>query len=272
MTSGGKQYFAVPVTTSDTFITYPVIDAQITGTNNSAALETVINQAESSDGGYACFVNAHVTVMTRQDERVRSAVNNATYAFPDGMPVYLIGKYLQGLDIEKISGPDVMAMMFENERGRSLRHFFYGATEEVLEKLVASLEIRYPGCNIVGAVSPPFRQLTKEEHAADLAAIRDADAQIVWVGLGAPKQELWMQANTDQLPDAMLMGVGAAFDFHAGMIERAPEWMQTWGLEWVHRLAQEPKRLWKRYLVTNTLFVYLAVRTQLTHSLLRMRT
>jgi N-acetylglucosaminyldiphosphoundecaprenol N-acetyl-beta-D-mannosaminyltransferase len=258
-----KSSQAVSKKTIEPVTTYPVIDAVITGTKIETALSLIIDSAESSEGGYACFVNSHVSVMTRQDKEVKSAVCSATYAFPDGMPVYLVGKYLNRLDIEKISGPNFMAMMFESERGKKLRHYFYGAQDGVLEKLVNSLNLRYPGCNIVGAVSPPFRQLSEKEHAADLKAMRTAGAQIVWVGLGAPKQELWMQANTAQVPNAMLMGVGAAFDFHAGTIERAPEWMQRRGIEWLHRLAQEPSRLWKRYLVTNVLFMYLVTKSEL---------
>ena len=236
-------------------ITYPVIDARIVGTTMADALEMVMSRAETSAGGYACFVNAHVSVMTRQEPKVRSAIASATYAFPDGMPVYLVGKYLHGLDIEKISGPDVMEKIFESERGRKLRHYFYGSTPEVLEKLTSSLQECYPGSNIVGAVSPPFRELSDEEQTAQLNAIRSSGAQLVWVGLGAPKQEYWMKANTSHLPKAVLLGVGAAFDFHAGTIKRAPEWARRLGFEWLHRLLQEPKRLWKRYSLTNSLFI-----------------
>jgi N-acetylglucosaminyldiphosphoundecaprenol N-acetyl-beta-D-mannosaminyltransferase len=240
--------------------TYPVIDAKIVGTTMSDALEMVMDRADASAGGYACFVNAHVAVMTRQENGVKSAVGDATYAFSDGMPVYLVGKYLHGLDIEKISGPDFLARMFASERGRKLRHYFYGSKPEVLEKLMASLKERYPGCNIVGSVSPPFRKWSEKEQTDELDAIRDSGTQIVWVGLGAPKQEYWMQENAKQVPKAMLMGVGAAFDFHAGTIKRAPEWAQRWGLEWVHRFLQEPVRLWKRYFVTNSLFIFFSLR------------
>jgi N-acetylglucosaminyldiphosphoundecaprenol N-acetyl-beta-D-mannosaminyltransferase len=245
------------------FQTYRVIDADIVATTASRALAEIMDRSDALNGGYACFVNAHVSVMSRQRSDVKAAVESSTFAFPDGIPVYFVGKYLQNQDIEKISGPDFMALMFDSERGRKLRHYFYGGKPEVLEALVSTLNNRYPNCNIVGAVSPPFRQLSEAEHEAELAAIRYCNAQIVWVGLGAPKQELWMQANTGSLPLAMLMGVGAAFDFHAGTIERAPEWIQRWGLEWLHRLLQEPGRLWKRYLMTNSLFIYFALKSHL---------
>lgn len=236
--------------------TYPVFDLNIVGSTRQASLEQFIERVEAGQGGYACFVNAHVSVTSCQDEHLREAVNGATYAFPDGTPVYLTGRYLRHLPIEKISGPDFMAMMFESETGRKLKHYFYGGKPEVLEILVEKLRERYPGCEIVGAVSPPFRALSEEEQQADRDAILAAGAQVVWVGLGAPKQEMWMHRNSPLLPGAMLMGVGAAFDFHADVVQRAPEWMQKRGLEWLHRLCQEPRRLWKRYLVTNFLFLY----------------
>jgi exopolysaccharide biosynthesis WecB/TagA/CpsF family protein len=247
---------SILVPMNDMLTTYPVIDAKIVGTSMPDALDMVMGRAEISAGGYACFVNAHVAVMTRQNNEVKSAIRDATYAFADGMPVYLVGKYLYGLEMEKISGPDFLARMFESERGRQLRHYFYGGAPQVLEKLLASLRERYPGCNIVGSMSPPFRALSEKEQAVAFDAIRESRPQIVWIGLGAPKQEFWMHKNSKQFPRAMLMGVGAAFDFHAGTIKRAPVWVQRSGLEWLHRIFQEPARLWKRYLVTNSLFMF----------------
>ncbi len=235
--------------------TYYVGNAQITGVKREEALNDVLGMADARSGGYICFVNAHVSVMTKQYSPVNSAINHSTFSYPDGAPVYFVGKYLQGMNIDKISGPDFLDMMFSSERGRKLRHFFYGGSTDVVDRLIKSLTRRYPGCNIVGGISPPFRELTLAEREKDLAAIRDSEAQIVWIGLGAPKQELWMHQNTSQLPNALLMGVGAAFDFHSGSLNRAPYWMQKCGLEWLYRLNQEPRRLWKRYLTTNLLFV-----------------
>lgn len=247
----------------DVFSTYPVIDALIVGTSRQAAIDEVIERAKRSHGGYACFVNSHVAVMTRQREDVRKALLDATFAFPDGMPVYLTGKYLYGMNSEKISGPDFLTRIFSCPESRKLGHYFYGSTPDVLSKLVDTLQRKYTGCNIVGVCSPPFRELDEREKQEHLDAIQAAGAQIVWVGLGAPKQELWMQASTASLPGVMLLGVGAAFDFHAGMIERAPDWAQRWGLEWLHRLIQEPRRLARRYLETNSLFLWYTAKEQL---------
>ena len=245
------------------FARYSVLDAAIVGTKKELALSEVISRVKAGEGGYACFVNAHVSVMTRQRADVRYAVNTATFAFPDGKPVYLIGKYLDGLDIEKISGPDFMADIFESKEGRALRHFFYGGTPEVLDRLTSLLVNTYPGANIVGVISPPFRPLTEKEQLEHLDVVRASQAQIVWVGLGAPKQELWMHDYASSIPQAMFMGVGAAFDFHAGTLERAPEWAQKWGFEWFYRLIKEPRRLWRRYLTTNSLFIYHALKDRI---------
>lgn len=245
------------------FSTYPVVDAQIASTSRAEAVEELTRRAGAGEGGYACFVNAHVSVMTRQRVDIRSAILDATFAFPDGMPVYLTGKYLYGMQNEKISGPDFLERVFSCDKGRRLRHYFYGSTPEVLDKLVTSLQEKYSGCNIVGAFSPPFKALSDEEKQSHINAILDSGAQMVWVGLGAPKQELWMQENAPALPRSILLGVGAAFDFHAGLLDRAPSWAQRWGLEWLHRLIQEPRRLIGRYAETNTLFLWYTAKAQL---------
>lgn len=232
------------------------VDADIAGTTMSEAVEAAKEAATDHSGGYICFVNAHVSVMTRQNAAVRSAVNGALYAFPDGMPVYLLGKALLGGCIEKVSGPDFLRHMFADGEGRRLRHYFFGASQQTLDALLTNLRASYPGCNIVGAVSPPFRELDDEDLARAAAHMRSCGAQLIWMGLGAPKQELLMARLQDAARPAILLGVGAAFDFHAGTKRRAPRWAQVAGLEWAHRLLQEPGRLWRRYLTTNSLFLW----------------
>jgi len=239
-----------------TFNTYSVIDLNIVETTLATAMAEVSRMAKQGVGGYACFVNAHVSVMAKHDRALKKAVNEASFAFPDGMPVYLVGRYLLGKNNHKISGPDFMQQMFENKDLRKLNHYFYGGTKEVIELLVSELKQKYPDCNIVGAESPPFRALSEDEELQALTRMINAEAQLIWVGLGAPKQELWMQKNTGKLKKSVLLGVGAAFDFHSGSLERAPVIMQKIGLEWLYRFLQEPGRLWKRYLVTNSLFLF----------------
>lgn len=221
-----------------------------------AALASIKDSLVRPSGSYACFVNAHVTVEARHNRALREALNSATFAFPDGMPVFLAGRLLSRSDMHKISGPDFFEWVFSSTELRSCRHYFFGSTPETLAKLVNNLQERYQGCNIVGWESPPFRPVTDAELANSIAKMVQTRAEVIWIGLGAPKQEIWMSNNFSKLPNTLLLGVGAAFDFHAGVIKRAPEWAQKIGLEWLYRLIQEPKRLWKRYLITNTLFVY----------------
>lgn len=235
--------------------TYRLFDVNVAATTVSRAVRSIVSAAAEKAGGYACFMNAHLAVLSRQNMAVLQALNESTWTFPDGKPVFLVGKYLRTVSLEKISGPDMLAEIFRDQDGRRLRHYFYGGSQNVLDALVRELQTEFEGCNIVGAVSPPFRPLSDDEQSALLHSIRLADPQIVWVGLGAPKQEIWMNTHSNSIPTAFFMGVGAAFDFHAKVIQRAPDWAQRFGLEWVFRLAQEPRRLWKRYLTTNTLFI-----------------
>jgi N-acetylglucosaminyldiphosphoundecaprenol N-acetyl-beta-D-mannosaminyltransferase len=175
-------------------------------------------------------------------------------SMPDGKPLSIVARLSNIKDMSQVAGPDFMLEMLDKHR--ALRHFFYGSTEETLRLLGERLRERFPGLNIAGTFSPPFRSLQPQETNQITATINQAKPDIIWVGLGAPKQEYWMADNWEQLRPAILMGVGAAFDFHAGTLARAPEWMRMASIEWLYRLLQEPRRLWKRYLVTNSLFLY----------------
>ncbi|HMW16052.1 MAG TPA: WecB/TagA/CpsF family glycosyltransferase [Pseudomonadales bacterium] len=233
-----------------------VIGSEISVATRDVALASIQDCLDNAAGSYACFVNAHVTVEARHDESLREAVNKATFAFPDGMPVFLTARLKSAKRVEKISGPDFLQWVFADPQLRKRNHYFFGSTPETLEALVKRLEKVFPGCNIVGWESPPFRPVSDAELADSIDKMVQARAELIWIGLGAPKQEVWMAKNFARLPNTLLLGVGAAFDFHAGVVRRAPVWMQKFGLEWLYRLLQEPRRLWKRYLVTNTLFVY----------------
>jgi N-acetylglucosaminyldiphosphoundecaprenol N-acetyl-beta-D-mannosaminyltransferase len=152
-----------------------------------------------------------------------------------------------------------MLALCERSVGRGYRHFFYGGAEGVPERLAASLQQRFPGLLVVGTYSPPFRPLTSEEDVQVVQMINEAAPDVVWVGLGSPKQDQWMAAHVGQLAAPVLIGVGAAFDFHAGRKKQAPLWMQRSGLEWLFRLLTEPRRLWRRYLISNPKFVFLVL-------------
>ena len=208
-------------------------------------------------GKYVTLCNVHTTVTAYEDENYRRVQNAAVLTLPDGAPIAKIQKLRGFRDAQRVAGPDLMEWMFEATMDGRLSHYFYGSTEETLDLLEKNLNRKYPGINIRGMYSPPFRALTPEEEAADIERINASGADLIWIGLGAPKQELWMARNAGKL-NGLMLGVGAGFNFHAGTVKRAPKWVQRIGMEWLHRLLQEPKKLFKRYFVTNTkFFIYL---------------
>ena len=217
-----------------------IMGVNIAAINMEWLLDFTDKNIKDLSGDYMCVSNVHTTVTASGDADYCAVQNGGIMAIPDGGPLSYMGEIL------KISA----------EKG--YRHYFYGSTEETLEKLYQELTASYPGIQIAGMYSPPFRPTTPEEDAAVVKRINETKPDFVWVGLGAPKQEKWMAAHQGVI-DGFMVGVGAGFDYFAGNIERAPEWMQKCNLEWVYRLMQDPKRLFKRYLVTNTKFIWNAV-------------
>ena len=219
------------------------------------AVHHVINHLDSLKGEYICFSNVHTAVMAKENKEYADVLNSAAYVFPDGAPIANLEIKKGYSGVERVAGPDFMDNMFRDTQYTGISHYFYGSTEETIESLKERLSKRYPGIDIRGFYSPPFRPLTPEEDAEDIRRINESGADIVWIGLGAPKQEKWMSAHKGQL-NAVMMGVGAGFDFHAGTIKRAPKWMRRIGLEWLYRLFKDPVRLYKRYIVTNIKFFW----------------
>ena len=236
-----------------------VIGAFVDALSWDEALERISAWAASRESRYVCLCNAHMVVSTTQDPDFRRVVNEADMAAPDGVPVAWMLRRLGFCGQQRISGSNLMWRYFALAESRGAAVYFYGSTDATLTLLRARLRAAFPGLRIAGTYSPPFRALTAEEDAADVARINDSGAGAVFVGLGCPKQEKWMAAHRGRIR-AVMFGVGAAFEFHAGVINRAPLWMRRLGLEWLHRLCSEPRRLWKRYLVTNTLFILGATR------------
>jgi N-acetylglucosaminyldiphosphoundecaprenol N-acetyl-beta-D-mannosaminyltransferase len=234
--------------------TVSVLGAPIDATSWDTALQRIAAWSALRESRYVCICNAHSVVTTRQDAAFAQAVAQADMATPDGAPVAWLMRKLGFKDQQRINGPDLMWRYCEQAAQRGESVFLYGGTPGTLSILQAVKSRTFPGLVVAGAYSPPFRALTAEEDAADVARINASGAGTVWVSLGCPKQELWMAAHRGRI-NAVMIGVGAAFDYHAGTIKRAPLWMQNNSLEWLHRLASEPRRLWRRYLVTNTLFV-----------------
>lgn len=215
----------------------------------------VMRHIKELSGEYICFSNVHTSVMAREDASYRDVLNGAAFVFPDGTPIATLEQKKGYVGAERVAGPDFMEHMFRDTQDGRLSHFFYGASQETLDALKENLLKKYPGIDIRGMYSPPFRALSEEEDRADVNLINGSGADIIWIGLGAPKQEKWMNAHKGEIGGVM-MGVGAGFDFHAGTIKRAPKWIQKIGLEWLFRLFQDPGRLFKRYFVTNGKFIW----------------
>ena len=208
---------------------------------------------------YVCIAPASTIVDCHRDENYKNVVNNAGMTTPDGMPLVWIGK-ARGANIKRTYGPDLMQAMCELSQQKGYSHYFYGGGDRTIELFVRKMKERYPKLNIVGAVAPPFKEIKEIENDETLREINKSNPDILWVGLGSPKQDFWMYNHRDKLNVPVMIGVGAAFDFFAGTKKQAPAWMQRSGLEWIFRLCSEPKRLWKRYLIGNTKFIYYLIK------------
>jgi N-acetylglucosaminyldiphosphoundecaprenol N-acetyl-beta-D-mannosaminyltransferase len=206
---------------------------------------------------YVSVCTVHTVMECQRDEMMRRAVNGAGLATPDGMPLVWLGRQQGQGQVGRVYGPDLMLAMCEASLTRGHKHYFYGGAAGIPERLAETLQQRFPGLQVAGAYSPPFKPLSPAAEAEIAANINQTGPDIIWVGLGTPKQDLWMFRQRPHLTAPVLIGVGAAFDFHTGHIPQAPRWMQRSGLEWLFRLIQEPGRLWYRYLVYNPLFVVL---------------
>jgi N-acetylglucosaminyldiphosphoundecaprenol N-acetyl-beta-D-mannosaminyltransferase len=236
-----------------------VIGAPIDSVNWSQALARLSGWAAARQSRYVCICNVHSVVTARQDKAFAKVIREADMATPDGAPVAWLMRRLGVASQERINGPDLMWHYCAEAAKRNESIYLYGGQQSTLDILQRKLLEQFPGLKIAGAYSPPYRPLTAEEDAAVVEAINASGAGTVWVSLGCPKQEKWMAEHRGRI-NAVMIGVGAAFDYHAGTIQRAPLWMQRNGLEWLHRVCSEPRRLWKRYLVTNTLFIVYAGR------------
>lgn len=209
-----------------------------------AEIDRLIRAGERS---FVCVSGAHGIMECQRDERLREIHNRAGLVTPDGMPLVWISRWRGAKHVSRVYGPDLMLALCEHTAATGHRHYFYGGADGVPEQLVQRLTARFPNLAVAGTHSPPFRQLTEEEDRSVIRGINATRPDIVWVGLSTPKQERWMAAHREVLDAAVLIGVGAAFDFHAGIKHQAPLWIQRSGLEWLFRLLSEPRRLWRRY-------------------------
>jgi N-acetylglucosaminyldiphosphoundecaprenol N-acetyl-beta-D-mannosaminyltransferase len=236
----------------------PVLDMPCFAGDVSTAARAVVERAHARKGGYVCLCNVHVLVLAQSDAGVREALEHAWAVLPDGWPVAWLQRRTGVPDAERIAGMELLTEVFELGSEAKLRHFLFGSSPEVLARMQTQLAASFPEAEIAGGFSPPFGGLDEVDFAPAVAAIRAASPHIVWCGLGAPKQELWMQRHARQIAPAVVLGVGAAFDFAAGTKRRAPHWAQEHGMEWLHRLGSEPRRLIGRYASTGFMFVWYA--------------
>ena len=234
---------------------YNVIGVDVDATHPSAALAEIESWIRERRRGFVCFATAHGVTEAQSVPELAAAYAASDLTGPDGMPLVWLGRAHGHPDVARVYGPTITLQLCERAAREGWSGYFYGGAEGVAERLAAAMAGRFPGLRIAGWESPPFRPLTAEEETAAVARINDASPDLVFVGLGCPRQEMWMHRLRARLGAPVLLGVGAAFDFHTGRVKQAPAWMQSAGLEWFFRLTQEPRRLWKRYLVTNSVFV-----------------
>ncbi len=232
-----------------------ILGTNINVTNMEDTISYITDNLEELKGDYICVSNVHTTVTAYRDKAYRHVQNSGAMALPDGQPLSIVSRKRGFSEARRVPGPDLMPAILDLSQKTGYRHYFYGSTEATLEALRAALLRRFPKLQIAGMYSPPFRELTGEEDEEIVRRINDSGADFVWVALGAPKQEWWMYEHRHRVK-ALMLGVGAAFDFTAGTTKRAPMWMQKLCLEWVFRILKDPRRMLPRYLNTNFAFVY----------------
>lgn len=235
-----------------------ILGVEIAAINMDWLLQFTDKYIQDLSGDYMCISNVHTTVTAYEDLEYRTIQNGGIMAVPDGGPLSTVGKKRGYKEMERTTGPSYMEEIFKISANKGYRHYFYGSTNDTLKTLHQKLEDKYPGIQIVGMHSPPFRPLTEEENQDIIQRINEMKPDFVWVGLGAPKQEKWMADHQGEV-EGFMVGVGAGFDYFAENISRAPQWMQRANLEWLYRLMQDPKRLFKRYWHTNTRFICYAM-------------
>jgi N-acetylglucosaminyldiphosphoundecaprenol N-acetyl-beta-D-mannosaminyltransferase len=232
-----------------------VLGVGISVLNLRTALEAITNAVRDRTRGYVCVTGVHGVMEAQRDGTLREILNRAFLNTPDGMPMVWAGRMHGHRDMGRVYGPDLMLEVCAWSEGSGCRHFFYGGAPGVAEVLRDRLKTLFPKLQVAGCYTPPFRALNPEEEQELQEIVRAAKPDILWVGLSTPKQEKFMAEFLPRLEVTLMVGVGAAFDFHAGRVRQAPRWMQRNGLEWFHRLCQEPRRLAGRYFRNNPLFV-----------------
>lgn len=247
----GENYIALKVAREGLYFRGSFIDSL----GWDEAIARVVEWGEERQSRYVCICNVHSVITASSDHRLKDAINGSDLATPDGMPLAWQMRRKGFPAQQRISGPDMMLRLCHIAEKKKIKIFLYGSTKNTLDNLQNNLMEIFPDLVISGAYSPPFRPLTASENEEVVQLINGSGAGILFVGLGCPRQEIWMHSQKGKI-NAVMVGVGAAFDFHAGLIQRAPVFLRKAGLEWLHRLLSEPRRLFKRYLFTNSKFIY----------------
>ena len=227
--------------------------------SRESAVEQIHKLVKAGNGGYVCFSTVHMVMESHDNAEYGGRVNGANVIIPDGMPLVWMQKLQGAKDAHRLRANDLMITLCAFAEANNLTVGFYGGRQTVIDAILERAKTDFPQLKIVYAVSPPFRPLTDEEDAEIVGEINDKKPDLLFMGLGCPKQENWMAAHKDKV-SAVMLGVGASFDFYAGNVKESPEWLGKLGLEWLFRLTQEPKRLWRRYLILNPRFMWLATR------------
>jgi N-acetylglucosaminyldiphosphoundecaprenol N-acetyl-beta-D-mannosaminyltransferase len=257
---------AAPANPAVTMPSRPVLGIPLALTDYERTLDWIDATAEQGGRGYVCVAAVHTVMAAAEDPELRAAVLGASFTVPDGQPLVWALNGLGARVPGRVYGPELMDRACARAAGTGRRMFLYGGRNPgALAELARQLRLRHPGLQIVGGHCPPFRPLADAEEDALAAEINRTRAEVVWVGIGVPKQEKWMARMRDRLDAPVLVGVGAAFDFHAGLVPQAPAALQRLGLEWAYRLAHEPRRLWRRYLRYNPRFVLGFARQYVSH-------
>jgi len=233
-----------------------ILGVKVHATNMDRALSWIESALARGDKGYVCVTGVHGIMESQVDSRLRHIINHSELTIPDGRPTVWVG-WLRGFfKMRQVTGPDMMLRICALSQEKGYTHFFYGGMEGVADELKESLTQRFPGLKVVGTYTPPFRPLNPEEEAGLIQQISELKPDFFWVGLSTPKQEKFMDQYISKLDARLMVGVGAAFDIHTGRINDAPYWMKFMGVQWLHRIYQDPARLWRRYCINNPKFVY----------------
>ena len=237
--------------------TVNILGVPIAAVNMAQAAELIEEWIQNGRKKYVAVTGVHGIMESQYTEEIKRIHQCAGMCVPDGMPTVWIGKYYGHKSMARVYGPDLMLEMMERSIERGYTHFLFGGKEGVPELLRDRLVARFPGLKIVGTLSPPFRPMDEREENNLRNLIQHLSPDIIWVGLSTPRQEKWMASHIEKMKTKVMIGVGAAFDFHAGLVKQAPRWVRRAGLEWLFRLCIEPRRLWRRYLKNNPMFIWM---------------